>query len=142
RFARTPRDYGSRLAGVIVKYHVEAARAETVLGAPVHVVPNGVALPFNALKPRSGSSGVVFGTAARINPQKHLEDLLAAFRLVHRSFPASVLNIAGGIEHGCEAYAAELKTQAHDLPVIWHGEIADLGTFHSKLNIFVMISDP
>jgi glycosyltransferase involved in cell wall biosynthesis len=142
RFARTPRDYGSRLAAVIVKYQAEAARAENILGRPVHVVRNGVPLPPTALPPRSGSPVIVFGTAARINPQKRLEDLLSAFRLVHKSLPSSVLTIAGGIEQGCETYAADLKTMAHDLPVIWHGEITDLAAFHAALDIFVMISDP
>ena len=41
---RTARDYGARLAGVIVKYQAEARRAAEVLGAPVYVVPNGVPL--------------------------------------------------------------------------------------------------
>src|SRR4029077_9324284 len=39
---RTAADYGRRLRGVIVKYQSERERAETLLGAPVHVIPNGV----------------------------------------------------------------------------------------------------
>ena len=38
----TPRDYGARLAGVVVKYAAEA-EAAAALGAPVHVIRNGIA---------------------------------------------------------------------------------------------------
>src|SRR5207302_1440799 len=36
---RTAREYGARLAGAVVKFTGEAARAREVLGAPVHVIP-------------------------------------------------------------------------------------------------------
>jgi glycosyltransferase involved in cell wall biosynthesis len=56
---RTARDYGARLAGVIVKYQAEAQRATEVLGTPVHVVPNGVPLSEAAsFRPRAPEAGI------------------------------------------------------------------------------------
>src|SRR5262249_20608006 len=78
---RCGQDYGRRLAGVIVKYRAEAARAAATLGTAVHVIPNGI--PLNGWRPRdgSGSNGrLVIGTSARLAPQKKLEELLAALR--------------------------------------------------------------
>jgi glycosyltransferase involved in cell wall biosynthesis len=201
---RTPLEYGALLAGVIVKYRAEARQAEQYLGAPVHVVPNGV--PFSngaektgsysnapydpelrqtngpltssfvkstredrpALSPspasvrlRRGKEGgrengrqrlrdgtapgkrtFVFGTAARINPQKRLEDLLAAFHLAHDRLPPYTLKIAGGVERGCADYAAGLRTTGEGLPIEWLGEMADMATYYSYLDAFVMISEP
>ena len=42
---RNARDYGERLAGVIVKYSAEASKAAELLGAPVTGIPNGVPCP-------------------------------------------------------------------------------------------------
>src|SRR5262249_10134289 len=74
---RTAQEYGALLAGVIVKYRAEAQRAAELLGAPVHVVPNGVSVQeensnfkARAAEKLQGGDRVVFGTAARINPQK------------------------------------------------------------------------
>ena len=143
---RTARDYGARLAGVIVKYHAEAKTAAAVLGAPVWVVPNGVPVPPEAgpvRSPRdSPQARLVFGTAARLHPQKRLEDLLEAFRQVHDRLPAYVLKIAGGVEHGCEEYADRLKALASGLPVEWLGDNSDLSAFHRVVDVFVMISEP
>lgn len=144
---RTAREYGARLAGVIVKYHAEAAQASRVLGAPVSVVPNGVPVPRagDSLAPalvERPSASVIFGTAARIHPQKRLEDLIAAFRLAGPSLPPSVLRIAGGTEDGCLDYQARLRQLGEGLPVEWLGEVSDLATFHRGLDVFVMISEP
>jgi glycosyltransferase involved in cell wall biosynthesis len=46
---RSSRDYGERLAGVIVKYSAEAEMARERLGALVHVIPNGVPCPGTVL---------------------------------------------------------------------------------------------
>ena len=160
---RTARDYGACLAGVIVKYQAEAALAAEVLGAPVHVIPNGVpecgagilpAVPAEggagilpAAPVQSGAGilpapAIIFGTAARINPQKRLEDLLAAFRLAYPRLPACALRIAGRAEAGCEDYVARLRAMAAGLPVEWLGEVRDMAAFHRGLDVFVMISDP
>jgi glycosyltransferase involved in cell wall biosynthesis len=139
---RTARDYGARLAGVIVKYQGEAHRAAEVLGAPVHVVPNGVPLPEAAPNDAVRGNEIVFGTAARINPRKRLEDLLEALRLANGRMPAYTLKIAGGVEVGCEEYAARLRALSEGLPVEWVGEVSDLPAFHRQLDAFVMVSEP
>jgi glycosyltransferase involved in cell wall biosynthesis len=179
---RTPLEYGGLLAGVIVKYSAEAEQAEQFLGAPVHVIPNGVevvkrngagreaeeARPHpsplpqgegetSAVPGRMDDSGpresrcergqisespFVFGTAARINPQKRLEDLLEAFHLAHDRLPPYVLKIAGGEETGCGEYAAKLRAGCNGLPVQWLGEVTDVAGFHRGLDAFAMISEP
>jgi glycosyltransferase involved in cell wall biosynthesis len=138
---RDARAYGSRLAGVIVKYGVEAARAAETLGAPVHVIPNGVPIPARApRRPREGR--VVFGTACRLAPQKKLEALLDAFRRAHADLGPYVLRVAGGPERGSEAYAEALRERARGLDVEWCGETADAGAFLAGLDVFAMISEP
>jgi glycosyltransferase involved in cell wall biosynthesis len=137
----TPRDYGARLAGVIVKYEAEAARAAAALGCPVHVLPNGVPLD-GAVPSRPAGEPLVFGTAARLSPQKKLEELLAALRLAQGTLPPHVLRIAGGVERGCEAYAGELRRLADGLPVEWLGEVSAVGPFLAGLDLFVLVAEP
>ncbi len=219
---RSARDYGERLAGAIVKYHAEAARAAETLGAPVRVIPNGVPLPsvaaevtrlihsnypqqpnsqpiasdpnrstalplpscraeassrrrmaegrgegdsrsiairrsiidgafkdlssnspLSSSQPSSSPARVLqLGTAARINPQKRLEDLLEALRLAHDRLPPYTLRIAGGVERNCEAYAESLRQLATGLPVEWLGDVSDIASFHQSLDFFVAISEP
>lgn len=136
---RSAREYGARLAGAIVKYEAERAQAEAVLGAAVSVIPNGVPL---TTRPRRGSGPLVFGTAARLSPQKKFEELFAAFREAHARLPAYVLKIAGGAETGSEAYAERMKQEAAGLPVEWAGETRDTASFLETLEAFVMISEP
>jgi len=137
---RTAADYGKLLETLVVKYQAEAPRA-AALCAPVKVIPNGIALP-PARVPRPAGSPFVFGTAARISPQKRLDELIDAFRLALPSLPDAVLRIAGGIETGAEQCAADLKQRAKGLPVEWLGEIHGLSDFHQSCDVFVMISDP
>jgi glycosyltransferase involved in cell wall biosynthesis len=139
---RSARDYGARLAGVIVKYHAEAQRAGEVLGAPVHVVPNGVPAPNGMHVAADPRTALVIGTAARINPQKRLEDLFEALHLAHERLPAYTLRVAGGVERGCNDYATRLRTLANGLPVQWLGEVADMPGFYRGLDLFAMISEP
>ncbi|AUX36037.1 MULTISPECIES: glycosyltransferase [Sorangium] len=154
---RAPRDYGARLAGVIVKYGAEAALAAEVLGAPAHVVPNGVALgprpSRDARSPRSRASGgeraardgrarLAIGTAARVHPHKKLDELLAALRLAAPRLPPHVLRIAGGVERGAEAHAEALRRMAAGLSVEWVGELADTRAFLSDLDVFALIAEP
>jgi len=87
-------------------------------------------------------AGLVFGTAARINPRKRLEDLLEAFRVANGRLPTYTLKIAGGVERGCEDYAARLRAASDGLPVEWIGEMSDLRAFHRQLDAFVMVSEP
>jgi glycosyltransferase involved in cell wall biosynthesis len=85
---------------------------------------------------------VIFGTAARISPDKRLEDLLAAFQIAHASLPAYELHVAGRIENGVAAYARTLREEARGLPVSWRGELAGTAGFLEELDVFVMISEP
>ena len=137
---RSPREYGARLAGVVVKYAAESDRAAS-LGAPVHVIRNGV--PF-AETPRiiRQDSTLVLGTAARLSPDKRLGDLLDAIRLAASRLPPFTLRIAGGPERGFESHAVELHERARGLPVEWRGELSDTRDFFAGLDIFVMISEP
>jgi glycosyltransferase involved in cell wall biosynthesis len=138
---RTSQEYGARLAGAIVKYHAETALAEEMLGTAVHVVPNGVPLDptpaAHAVRPT-----LVLGTAARISPQKKLEDLLAAVRLAAVRLPPYELRIAGGVETGADEYAGQIRKLSAGLNVRWLGELADPSAFYRDLDLFVMISEP
>jgi glycosyltransferase involved in cell wall biosynthesis len=141
---RTPTDYGRRLAGAIVKYAAEAEQARRTLGCPVYVVPNGLDLSF--FVPRRiderQPERLLIGTSARLSPQKKLEELLAALRKAHPRMPKYVLQIAGGAERESEAYAANLRRLAYGLPVEWVGGLTDVREFLSRLDLFVMISEP
>ncbi|HSU55659.1 MAG TPA: glycosyltransferase [Candidatus Dormibacteraeota bacterium] len=139
---RTPRDYGARLAGVIVKYAAEAGRAADALGAPVHIVPNGVPLGNEFPQPPDLREPLVFGTAARINPRKRIEDLFEGLRVANGSLPCWTLKIAGGVERGCEDYAQSLRHQADGLPIEWLGDVCDVTAFHRDLDVFLMVSEP
>ena len=135
-----PRDYGARLSGVVVKYGAEAARARDVLGAPVHVIPNGISpRPARARKRRDA---FVMGTCVRLHPHKRLEDLIEALRLAAPRLPRHVLRIAGGPDRGCEGYAAELRARAGGLSVEWQGEITDVDGFSSELDLFTLVAEP
>lgn len=138
---RTPRDYGRRLAGAIVKYRGERERAESTLGCPVHVIPNGVPIPRGPAR-GSNNGRLVIGTAARISPQKRLEDLLEAVARAHPRLPPYVLRIAGGPETGAENYSARLREQSGGLPVEWLGETPNVGDFLDGLDLFTQISEP
>ena len=129
---RSARDYGERLAGVIVKYAAEAPVAIDRLGAPVHVIPNGVPFPPDAVREamaagraaRAAGGRLVIGTAARLHPHKRVEDLVDAFRLALPQLPAgTVFRVVGGPDAGCEVYVAGLHRRSADLPVEWIGEV-------------------
>lgn len=138
---RTFRDYGRRLSGVIVKYEAERERASHLLGAPVHVIPNGV--PFEDVERAFRPPGpLVIGTAARLDPRKHVARLLRALRLAHAQMPAYVLRVAGGEEPGCVGYEAELRRLACSLPVEFVGEIPDTREFLRDLDLFALVAEP
>ena len=147
----TPRDYGARLAGVVVKY-VGETEAAAVLGAPVQVIRNGIAEDFfggqgcppdsHRLEACATGAPLIIGTAARLSPDKRLEDLLDAFRLALPRLPRCELRIAGGVERGAEKYARELRRRARGLPVKWCGELPGTAGFLRGLDLFAMISEP
>jgi glycosyltransferase involved in cell wall biosynthesis len=138
---RMAREYGARLSGIIVKYQAEASQAAACLDAPVHVVPNGVTLDADSAA-RSNKGCLLIGTAARISPQKKLEELLHALRALDGRMPPYELHIAGGVERGADEYACHLREQAVGLPVKFVGEFADPPAFYRSLDLFVMISEP
>jgi glycosyltransferase involved in cell wall biosynthesis len=138
---RDARAYGRRLAGVIVKYEAEAEKARDWLGAPVHVIPNGVDLGPLPGERREGAC-LILGTAARLSPQKKLTELLDALRLALPDLPPCVLRIAGGPERGSEAHAEALRERARDLPVEWLGDLEDTSSMLAELDVFTMISEP
>ena len=135
-----PCDYGARLAGVVVKYRGEAGHARRTLAAPVHIIPNGV--PLTTATDFKPHNPLIIGTAARLSPDKRLEELFAAVRLAHPQLPPYQLHIAGGIECGQKSYARELRRCARGLPIHWRGEIASMSNFLRELDLFVMISEP
>lgn len=137
---RSARDYGERLASVVVKFRGELATADQVLGTTVRVIPNGVAEAEPV--PRLGGTVFCFGTAARLSPQKRLEDLIEAFRLALPHLPACELVVAGKEEPDTSDYAARLRDAATGLPVRWIGEPPDMAAFRAELDAFVMISEP
>jgi glycosyltransferase involved in cell wall biosynthesis len=132
--------YGQRLTGVIVKHAGEVELAEKVFQQSMSLIPNGVR-PHEP-KPEAEAAKWVIGTAARIHPHKHLEDLIATFRLVHAKWPQTRLRIAGAADAGHEDYAKSLTQSTADLPIEWCGEISDLTAFHDSVCVFAMISEP
>lgn len=132
--------YGRRLTGVIVKHDHEVELAQQVFQRPVSLIPNGV--PTRDPKPEAESARWMIGTAARLHPHKRLEDLIAAFRLVHAHCPQAKLRIAGAADAGQADFAKSLMQSTHDLPVEWCGEIHDLAAFHDSVCVFAMISEP
>lgn len=137
----TPREYGQRLAGVVVKYGGEAERAATELGAPVSIIRNGLPLP--ELQPRTPGRELIIGTTARLSPDKKLEQLIESFRLALPRLPRCRLLIAGGPDGDTgKSYARELKGLARGLPVKWCGETREVPGFLRGLDLFAMISEP
>jgi glycosyltransferase involved in cell wall biosynthesis len=139
---REAREYGARLAGVIVKYNGEADLAARTLGAPVHVIPNGVSVTEPVRCRCQNRCRLVFGTAVRISPQKRLEDLLTAVRQASNRLPPYVLRIAGGRERGSADYEEKLHRLAEGLPVAWVGELADVRPFLRDLDVFALVAEP
>lgn len=138
---RTARDYGARLAGMVVKFEAEAELARATLGLEARVIPNGV--PLGARRSGHSSRGhLVIGTAARLHPDKRLGDLIEALRLAAPRLPPHVLRIAGGIDGAAEAHALELRERARGLHVEWLGELADPRAFLAGLDLFALVAEP
>lgn len=134
------RDYGALLAGAIVKYGDERARAESALGRPVSVVPNGLPIPPSA-QHAPGRRGAVVGTLARINPDKKLEQLVAAFELAATRVPELELLVGGAPDKGHEAYADGLRQATAHLRIRWLGH-AEPAALFDRIALFAMVSEP
>ena len=72
------------------------------------VVPNGLPMPELA-QHAPGARGAVIGTLARINPDKKLEQLIAAFELASARRPELELLVGGAPDKGHEDYAEALR---------------------------------
>ena len=138
---RSMREYGQQLSAVVVKYEAEASEAGSRLGAPVHVVRNGIPLRPRRSK-RASSAPFVVGTATRLAAHKRVEDLIEAFRLLHERRRDAELWIAGGVDGSQDSYVKQLQHAAKDLPVRWLGALQDLTEFHAACSVFAMISEP
>jgi glycosyltransferase involved in cell wall biosynthesis len=139
---RTAAEYGARLAGVIVKYEGEADRAARVLGAPVHVIPNGVP-PADPVARGTGREGpVVIGTLARLDRRKKVDHLLEAVARANGRLPPHLVRIGGGVEPGCASYAEALRERASTCRVDWRGEVLDPAAFLRELDIFALVAEP
>jgi glycosyltransferase involved in cell wall biosynthesis len=134
------REYGARLAGVTVKYASEAARAREILGAPVHVIPNGV--PLMPAPQHRSRKRLIIGTAARLSPDKRLDQFLAAAHVAHSRLSDYELRIAGAPDAGDQTHFQELQRLSRGLPVKWCGHVEDIANFMADLDIFAMISEP
>ena len=134
------RDYAGLLSGVIVKYADERMQAERLLGRPVHVVPNGLPIPAVA-QPAPGSRGAVIGTLARINPDKKLEQLIAAFELASVQRPDLELLIGGAPDKGHADYAAALQRASAHLRIRWLGHM-DAAALFERIALFVLVAEP
>jgi glycosyltransferase involved in cell wall biosynthesis len=131
-----PSDYGSLLDGVIVKYAAEEERARRGLGAPVTVIPNGVDVTAAPQRHRNGV--FVIGTLARIAPDKKLEQLLDAMRVLPQGCE---LRVAGRVARTDGDYARALAESARDLPVTFVGDV-EAQAFLGDLDAFAMVSEP
>jgi glycosyltransferase involved in cell wall biosynthesis len=137
----TAADYGARLSGVIVKYTAEAERARQALGAPVHVIANGV--PVRQRSARTPSNGRLrIGTLARLDPKKRVDLLLDALRLAAPRLPPYRLRIAGGAEPGSENHVADLHRHAEGLDVEFLGDVTDPEAFLRELDLFALVAEP
>jgi len=136
----TAKEYGARLAGVVVKYEGEAETARTLLGTSVHVIRNGIDVAEGA--PRGSANGhLAIGTLARLDPRKHVDRLLRALRLAAPRLPPHVLRIAGGPEPGSNGYLDTLRGLAEGLDVEFVGE-ADAADFLPGLDLFALVAEP
>lgn len=139
---RTARDYGARLAGMVVKYAAEAPVARATLGLEPRVIPNGVTLEPGEPPQRERGGRLVIGTAARLHPDKRLGDLLDALRLAAPRLPPHVLRVAGGVDGAAHAHGLELRERASGLSVEWLGELADPRAFLDELDVFALVAEP
>lgn len=139
---RTPRSFGERLAGAVVKFEAERAQAAAVLGCAVHVIPNGVPRRERPRRRPGPGEPFRFGTAVRLHPDKRVDLLLDAFARLCAACPGVSLDVLGGPDSGCEAYSEALAREAAGLPVRWLGFSDDVGPFLDTLDAFVLVAEP
>jgi glycosyltransferase involved in cell wall biosynthesis len=146
----SPRAYGGLLTGVAVKFAAEAERARAVLGVEPAVIPNGLlvaALPPARLRPApTPDAPVIFGTLARLAPDKRLDVLItAAARAATCAAPGLRFEVrmAGGPEPDAPDHADTLRALAERLgaPVRFVG-VVEAAVFLETLDAFVLVAEP
>lgn len=104
-------------------------KQDPVAGAKTIVIPNPVDLatfrPVAGTRPRG--KRILF--TGRVHPEKGLEILAKAYRILHEADPGVSLKLVGPIEvargGGGEAFAARLRELASAAPIEFGGNIAD-----------------
>lgn len=110
----------------------------------VTCIPNGIDLapykPLDLLKKRQESEQILIGTVARLHPQKALEVMLEAARIVLASLPQAkfVIGGTGPLEESLKAKIHELRLEPYVKMV---GFVEDVPGFLSQLDIYALSSD-
>jgi len=111
--AYTRADYFAALACFVAKY--PGGLPEGLDAARGRIVPNGVAIPDDTIRRRVLPSGwdprLAVITTGRIVPDKRLELLIEAARLLARQVPGASLSIMGAVDPRHESYAEGLAAQ-------------------------------
>ena len=136
---RNTAEYGATLYKGVVKFSGEFERARRLLNCPIEIIRNGVPIANSS---KLQGKKLIFGTAARISPDKRIEDLIQSFALAHDRLPEYELLIAGRVENGATEYFNNLKKQAEGLPIRWLGELPNSSKLLNKIHVFAMISEP
>ena len=112
--------------------------------ARLHYVPNGVdlaasAAPAPAVALPAAADGPLIGTIAALRPEKALDRLLRAFRIVTERMPARLLLVGDGPERAkLQALAAELGITAR---VAFAGHLPDPRPLYASFDLFALSSD-
>jgi glycosyltransferase involved in cell wall biosynthesis len=108
-----PVDYLAALDCLIAKY--AGGLPAGLDPARIRVVPNGVVQPVGIaprrILPPGWDPALAIVTTGRIVPDKHLEILIEAARLLGRRVPGASLSIAGAVDPRHQAYADDLARQ-------------------------------
>ncbi len=110
----------------------------------VTCIPNGIDLspykPLDLFKKRQESEQILIGTVARLHPQKALEVMLEAAKIVLASLPKAKF-IIGGIGPLEEFLKAKIRKLKLEPFVKMVGFVEDVPGFLSKLDIYALSSD-
>jgi glycosyltransferase involved in cell wall biosynthesis len=111
----------------------------------VHYIPNGIdcdrfdALAVNRPTERLFDAGPVIGTVATLRPEKNIERLVRAFKVVATSFPCSLVIAGDGPDRGrLEALAIELGLAQR---IHFTGHLDAPEAAYSGFDIFALSSD-
>ena len=121
-----------------------AAQSLIQLGVPskkIAVVYNGITDPAGGQLSNCKNGATNIGIVGQIGAWKGHEDLLSAFQIILRTYPAAQLHVFG--KAGSE-YEAFLRSRAHDLGVdsnlVWCGFNENLSQIYDEVTILVVPS--